>query len=111
MNAPKPLLVASNQNASETKSNTGRGAAELREAVDIVLEQDSMEIAEALSKCSKSGKIQSIQFMYALAREKEKAGESESARKFRSIAAEWANSPEWTGDLEPETSTGEEDTE
>jgi hypothetical protein len=109
MNAAKPMLVVSNQNASETKSNTGRGAAELREAVDIFLEHDSMEIAEALSKCSKSGKIQSIQFMYALAKEKEKAGESESAHKFRSIATEWANSPEWNGDAEAETQAEEED--
>jgi hypothetical protein len=109
MNAAKPQLVVNNPKTSETKSNAGRGASELREAVDIFLEQDSMEIAEALSKCSKSGKIQSIQFMYALAKEKEKAGESESARKFRSIATEWANSPEWKGDLEPETSAEEED--
>jgi hypothetical protein len=111
MNVAKPMLVVSNQNASETKSNTRPGAAELREAVDIFLEHDSMEIAEALSKCSKSGKIQSIQFMYALAKEKEKAGESESAHKFRSIATEWANSPEWKGNLEPETSAEEEDTD
>lgn len=109
MNAAKPQLVVNNPKTSEPKSNAGRGASELREAIDIFLELDSMEIAEALSKCSKGGKIESIKFMYALAREKEKAGEGESARKFRSIATEWANSPQWTGDSEPETSAEEED--
>lgn len=109
MNAAKPQLVVNNPKTSETESNAGRGASELREAIDIFLEHDSMEIAEALSKCSKSGKIESIKFMYALAREKEKAGEGDSARTFRSIATEWANSPEWTGDSEPETRTEEED--
>ncbi len=109
MNALKPQLVVHNPKTTETKSKTSRGAAELREAVDIFLEHDALEVAEALSKSSKSGKIQSIQFMYALAKEKEKAGEGDNAGTFRSIATEWANSPEWKGDLEGETRAEEED--
>ena len=109
MNAAKPQLVVIDPKASEKKSHTGRGAAELHEAVDIYLEQDALEVAEALVKSSKSGKIESIKFMYGLAKEKEKAGDGDGARKIRSIATEWANSPEWNGDSEPETSVEEED--
>jgi hypothetical protein len=98
MNALRPRLVVSNQSTSETKVNSNRGASELREAVNLVLEQESMEIAEALGRNAKSGKIQSIQFMYAVAKDKEKAGEASHAGEFSSSVLAWVNSPEWKGD-------------
>ena len=111
MNAARPQLVVENPKASETEPANCRGAAKLREEVDFVLGQESKEIAEALAQSSKSGKIQSIQFMYGLAKEREKAGEADGARTFRSIATEWTNSPEWSGELESDPAGEEGDTD
>jgi hypothetical protein len=110
MHAVRPKLVVSNQSTSETKVDTNRGASELREAVNLVLEQESLEIAEALGRNAKSGKIQSIQFMYAVAKEKEKAGEAAHAGEFSNAVLAWVNSPEWKGDSK-RGEPGEEDDE
>ena len=80
----------------------------MREAADMFLEQDCLEIGEALSKNSKNGQIQSIKFMYELSEKKAQSGDG--ARKMRSIATEWANSPEWEGDA-PEEKINEDDEE
>ena len=69
----------------------------MRKAADRIMEQDCWEIAEALSKSSMNGHIQSVKFLYELAEMSEKAGEGEGARKFRSMALELANAPQWTG--------------
>ena len=50
----------------------------------------------------------SAKFLYSLAQFAEAAGEGEGARKIRSMATEWANSPEWEGDA-PEGKNNEGD--
>ena len=69
----------------------------MREAADLVIDRDCMEIAEALSTNSKNGQIQSAKFLYELSERNEQSAEAEGARKLRSMAMELANSPQWTG--------------
>jgi len=83
----------------------------MREAADKIVGRDCKPIVEALSSNCKKGQMLSAKFLYGLAQLAETSGEGDSAQKFRSVAAEWANSPEWKGDLEPETPAGEEDTD
>jgi hypothetical protein len=74
-----------------------QGALELREAADLILERDGVDIAEALGKSCKGGHIQSIKFLYELAELAAQLGECEGASKFRSLALRWAAEPEWPG--------------
>jgi hypothetical protein len=94
--------------ANDTKPKTRTGAAQLRQAADLVLQQDCHGIAEALSKSSKDGKIQSTKFLYELAERNEEAGEGDGARKLRSMAEELANAARWTGDW-PKAKQNEDD--
>ncbi|WP_348264073.1 hypothetical protein P8935_05945 [Telmatobacter sp. DSM 110680] len=110
MNASKRKLAIVEKEANESKPKSRSGAAHMREAADLVMEKDSLEIAKALSKSSKNGQIQSIKFLYELAEHNEKAGEDDGARKFRSMASELANAPEWTGDLPKETHNEDDET-
>jgi hypothetical protein len=96
------------EKASEPKLQRKGGAAQMREAADLIVQQDCLEIAEALSKSSKNGHIQSAKFLYELAQEKERAGEGDGARKFRSMAEELANAAQWTGDW-PKAKHNEDD--
>lgn len=110
MNAVKPKLVAMKKKATNVpKPKRKRGAAKMREAADKIVGRDCKPIVEALSSNCKKGQIFSAKFLYDLARLAEASGEGDSARKFRSIATEWANSPEWKGDLEGETPTEDGD--
>jgi hypothetical protein len=109
MNAAKPKLVLLEKQASETKPKSKGGAAQMREAADMFMEQDCLEIAEALSKNSKNGQIQSIKFLYELSERNAQSGEGDGAHKFRSIATEWANSPEWKGDSSEEKSNEDDE--
>ncbi|MGA9584553.1 MAG: hypothetical protein WBQ95_04445 [Terracidiphilus sp.] len=108
MNAAKPKLVAMKKKTRAPKPKRKRGAAKMREAADKIMSRDCKPIVEALSSNGKKGQILSAQFLYNLAQSAEASGESEGARKFRSIALEWANSPEWKGDS-PEEKSGEDD--
>jgi hypothetical protein len=110
MNASKPKLAIVEKKASDSKPKGRSGAAHMRDAADLVMEQDCLEIAEALSKSSKNGQIQSAKFLYELAQEKEKAGEDSAARKFRSMASELANAPQWTGGWPEEKHNGDDET-
>ncbi len=83
----------------------------MREAADKIVGRDCKPIVEALSSNCKKGQAFSAKFLYGLAQQAEASGEGDSARKMRSIATEWANSPEWKGDLEGETRAEEEDTD
>lgn len=86
-----------------------RGAAHMRDAADEIVCRDCKPIVEALSSKSKKGHIQSAKFLYGLAQTAEASGESEGgAEAFRSIALEWANSPEWKGETEAEITDEEE---
>lgn len=76
----------------------------MREAADEIVSRDCKPIVEALSSNGKKGQMLSAKFLYSLAQSAEASGESEGARKFRSIALEWANSPEWKGDSSEEQS-------
>jgi hypothetical protein len=75
-----------------------RGALELREAADMILDRDSVDIAEALGESCKGGHIQSIKFLYDLAELAAQLGECEGASKFRSLALRLAAEPEWPGE-------------
>ena len=110
MNASKPKLAIVEKKASDSKPKGRSGAAHMRDAADLVMEQDCLEIAEALSKSSKNGQIQSAKFLYELSEQNEKAGEDNAARKFRSMASELANAAEWTGDLPKETYNDDDET-
>jgi hypothetical protein len=80
-----------------------RGAAKMREAADEILNRDCKPIVEALSSNGKKGQMQSVKLLYDLAQTAEVSTEGEGgASKFRSIALEWANSPEWKGESEAE---------
>jgi len=109
MNAVKPKLVAMKKKATSTKPKRKRGAAKMREAADKIVGRDCKPIVEALSSNCKKGQTPSARFLYGLAQMAEASGEGEGARKFRSIATEWANSPQWKDELEPETSAEDED--
>jgi hypothetical protein len=104
MNAAKPKLVAMKKKTSVPKPKRKRGAAKLREAADRILGRDCKPIVEALSKNCKNGQTLSAKFLYGLAHSAEESTEGEGANKFRSIALEWANSPEWKGDSSEEKS-------
>jgi hypothetical protein len=104
MNAAKPKLVTMKKKASALKPKRKRGAAKMREAADKILGRDCKPIVEALSKNCQKGQSLSAKFLYGLAHSAEESTEGEGTRKFHSIALEWANSPEWKGDSEPEES-------
>jgi hypothetical protein len=108
MNATATKFAIVEKKASDPKPARTGGAAQMREAAELVVQKDCLEIAEALSQNSKSGQIQSAKFLYQLAQEKEKAGEGDGARKFRSMAAELANAAQWTGDW-PKAKHNEDD--
>jgi hypothetical protein len=102
MNAAKPKLVALKK-TSAPKPKRERGAAKMQEAADEILGRDCKPIIEALSSNGKKGQMQSTKFLYGLAQTAEASTEGEGgASKFRSIALEWANSPEWKGESEAE---------
>lgn len=108
MNATATKLAVVEKKANDTKPKTRTGAAQMRQAADLVLQQDCHGIAEALSKSSKDGKIQSTKFLYELAERNEEAGEGDGARKLRSMAEELANAARWTGDW-PKAKQDEDD--
>lgn len=68
---------------TETKQ---KGAAEFRKAADEALARESKNIAESLAESCKKGHIQSMKFLYELAELSSELGESEGARRFRSLA-------------------------
>ena len=109
MNAVKPKLVAMKKKATAPKAKRKRGAAKMREAADKIVGRDCKPIVEALSSNCKKGQTLSAKFLYGLAQSAEASGEAEGARKIRSIATEWANSPEWQGDSDAESPAEEED--
>ena len=101
MNATKEKLVVLDKkksaNATKPKPKRKAGAAKMREVADKVVGRDCKPIIDALSKNGKNGKILSAKFIYELARTAEASGETQNARKFRSMALELANSPAWKG--------------
>ena len=80
----------------------------MQEAADEIVGRDCKPIVEALSKKGKKGEMLSVKFLYDLAQSAEALSEGDGARKFRSMALEIANSPEWNGEPAPEE-PGEED--
>jgi hypothetical protein len=70
----------------------------MREAADKVIGRDSKCFAQALSENGKKGQLQSIKFMYDLSEKGAKESEESGAKKMRSLAAELARVPEWTGE-------------
>jgi len=99
MNATKEKLVMMNKKKKATKPKAKRkpGAAKMRVAADKIVGRDCKPIIEALATNGKNGQMLSAKFLYQLAHTAEEAGEGESAGKFRSMAMELANSPEWRG--------------
>ena len=103
MNA-KPKLVELEKKQRQSKKKAApkrrkkRGAEKMREAADKVMGRDSKKIAEALSQNGKNGQLPSIKFIYELSEQGAKAQEQSGAQKMRSLAAELANAPEWTGE-------------
>jgi len=67
----------------------------MREAADEIVGRDCKTIVEALSANGKKGQMLSAKFLYSLAQTAEASGEGEGIRKFRSMALELANSPDW----------------
>jgi hypothetical protein len=110
MNASKQKLAIVEKKASDSKPKGRSGAAHMRDAADLVMEQDCLEIAQALSNSSKNGQIQSAKFLYELSEQNEKAGEDSAARKVRSMALELANAPQWTGGWPEEKHNGDDET-
>jgi len=98
MDAVKTQPAVIEKQASETKRKATKGAAQMRAAADIFLEQDCLEIASALSEKSTEGYIQSARFLYTLAETDEQSSQDTAEDTSYSIAREWANSPEWNGD-------------
>jgi hypothetical protein len=99
----KPVVTESPRIPETEKQTTETGgAAMLRQAVDMVLQDKSMDIALALAKSSVEGHIQSTKFMYDLADEQAKLGTMEIAAKLRSLASEWATEPLWLGESSEE---------
>jgi len=82
----------------------------MREAADKIPGRDCKPIVEALSKNCQSGQTMSAKFLYGLAHSAEEPTQGDGTSNFRSIALQWANSPEWKGDSEAEESD-KEDTE
>jgi hypothetical protein len=102
MNAAKANLVVledKKTNQRKTKAKAKAGAAKMREAADEVVSRDCRPIVEALSNKGQAGQILSAKFLYELAHRAEETGETEDADRYRSLALELANSPEWKGEL------------
>jgi hypothetical protein len=109
MNAAKSKLIAMKKRKGAPNPKRKRGATKLREAADEILSRDCNPIVEALSSNGKKGQIQSARFLYGLAELAEASTESEGgARMLRSIALEWANSPEWNGEAGAEKADEED---
>lgn len=110
MNAPKPKIVPLTKKTSAPKPERTSGASQMREAANEIVARDCKPIVEALSSNSQKGQMQSARFLYSLAQTAEASGEGGGgAEMFRSIALEWANSPEWKGETEAETADEEDD--
>jgi hypothetical protein len=111
MNAAKPKLVAMTKKkaTSATKPKRKRGAAKMRDVADKIVGRDCKPIIEALSANGKKGQMPSAKFLYNLAHSAEEAAEGEGACKFRSMASELANSPQWTGDWPTEEHHGDDE--
>jgi hypothetical protein len=98
--AERNLVVMEARRPVETETQaTGRGASMLCEAANMVLEDQSMDIALALGKSSAEGHILSVKFLYDLAKLQQELGTADAARRVRSLASELAAEPEW--DAEP----------
>lgn len=82
---------------STRKPSRQRAAARIRSAVDKTTAGNCKEIAQALVTKAKAGEVQSLKLFYSIAQKAEEGGESEAANRFRSMAMELANSPEWAG--------------
>lgn len=96
--AEKKLVVLEKKKASHKKRKPRSGAAKMREAADKAVGRECKPIVNALSENGKKGQMLSAKFLYGLAHEAEELGEGNSARTFRSMALELANSPEGKGD-------------
>jgi hypothetical protein len=108
MNATKPkLVVIEKEETVAPEPERKRGAAKMREAADEIVGRDCKSVVEALSVNWMKGQTLSAKLLYGLAQLTEASGEGDGARKIRSIATEWANSPEWNDDLEAETQPDE----
>ena len=100
-------LEVTKHESGETEPDSECGAAEKGGTADMILERDCVDIAEPLSKSCLSGHIQSIKFLYELAELSEKLGADAGAKKFRSLASQWALEPPWTGDASEEDAAWE----
>jgi hypothetical protein len=109
MNSQQPKLVVMEQRTNDEKPKRTRGAAQMRDAADMILDHDCIDIAEALSTNGKKGQMQSAKFLYDLAKSAEASGEADGARKVRSMALELANAPPWDGEPAAEDRDEDED--
>lgn len=102
--AERKFVVMNSPREQETEQqNTNRkGAAEMRLAADMVLEESSIEIARALARSSIEGHIQSARFLYNLAEDREKLNSAEITQTIRSLASDWATEPEWLAEMSEE---------
>jgi hypothetical protein len=98
MNALKPKIAIVEKKPRYASFKRKTGSAQMRKAADRILDGDCVAIAEAFSEASQRGHLPSVKLLYALAKENEKAGEGDGARKFRSMAEELAKATQWTGD-------------
>jgi hypothetical protein len=94
-------LATQADQATTTAETKRQGARELCQAADMILDEDCLEIAKALSKSGKEGHLQSIKFLYELAKSANESDhdddDSRSSRQARELAAE----PQWQ-DEDPE---------
>jgi hypothetical protein len=97
------LLKAEPSRETSTTNSANSGAAMMRQAADEVLRDRCMDIAFALANSSIDGHIQSSKFLYELADENQKLGPVEIVQQFHSVATDFANEPEWTGDPSEES--------
>jgi hypothetical protein len=109
MDAIKDTVGAVRKKKASSKAKGRRGAVKMQQAADEVVDRDCRSLVEALSSNGKKGEMLSARFLYDLAQKAEAAGEGDGARKFRSMALEIANSPEWSGKPVLEETRGEED--
>jgi hypothetical protein len=98
METERKLIDTRPSRETATAKKAPSGAEDMRAAADLFLQQHCMEIAKALVDSAKNGHIQSSRFLYVLADEKSKIGNTEVEETAFSLAQELMREPPWPGD-------------
>jgi hypothetical protein len=95
MTDEQPKMTMLENSPTKTDQSKRKGASEMCKAANMILDRDCLQIAEALSKSGIGGHLQSIKFLYELAKVAKEPDDGGGDSEFRRQALEWAAEPEW----------------